>query len=158
MKYLFSLVAMFLLVNCSTNKTTAQYSTITYEAGACFGFCPIYKMTINADQTAIFEAQRFNFSKDTSSEKDEGTFSGKIDNVQYLKLVSILNSLNPKDLKDNYGNQNVSDLPTSYLTLNYKDGSMKKIKDYGKHGTPELEKLYQFFDDLKTNQNWTKIE
>ncbi len=158
MKYLFSLLAMFLLLNCSTNKVNSKYSTIEYEAGACFGFCPVYKMTINADRTAIFEAKRFNFSRDTSSEKDEGTFKGTINEIQYKELVTILNSLNPKELKDNYGNQNVSDLPTSYLTINYEDGSMKKIKDYGKHGTPGLEKLYQFFDDLKTNQNWMKIE
>ncbi len=149
---------MLLLLNCSTNKVNSKYSTIEYEAGACFGFCPVYKMTINADRTAIFDAKRFNFSRDTSSENDEGTFKGTINEIQYKELVSILNSLNPKDLKDNYGNQNVSDLPTSYLTLNYEDGSVKKIKDYGKHGTPGLEKLYQFFDDLKTNQNWTKIE
>lgn len=158
MKYLFGLIAMFFLVNCSTNKATSQYATITYEAGACYGFCPIYKMSINADRTAIFEAKRFNFSKDASSEKEEGTFKGKIDEAQYMKLMTLLKYLNPKDLKNEYGNQNVSDLPTSYLTLEYKDGSLKKIQDYGKHGTPELQKLYQFFDELKTNPTWTKID
>ena len=158
MKYLFSLLAMFLLLNCSTNKVNSKYSTIEYEAGACFGFCPVYKMTINADRTAIFEAKRLNFSRDTSSDKEEGTFKGTINEVQYKELVAILDSLNPKKLKDYYGIQNVSDLPTSYLKVDYADGSMKKIEDYGKHGTPELQKLYQFFDDLKTNQNWMKIQ
>ena len=158
MKYLFSIVSMFLLINCTTNKATAKYTTIEYEAGACYGFCPIYKMTINADRTAIFEAKRFNFSRDTSSDKEEGTFKGTINEVQYKELVAILDSLDPKKLKDFYGNQNVSDLPTSYLKIDYADGSKKKIEDYGKHGTPELQKLYQFFDELKTNQNWTKIQ
>lgn len=157
MKYLLSLLAFFLIVSCATHKTPSKYSKIEYSAGPCYGFCPIFKMTINADRSAIFEAERFNFSRDTTSEKSEGTFKGKIDQENYNKLISLLNSL-PNDLKNDYGNKNISDLPTSYLTLNYQDGTMKKIEDYGKHGTPDLEKVYQFFEDLKTNQNWTPIE
>ena len=159
MKYLLSFLTLVLLLNCSTNKTSTKYAQVKYEAGACFGFCPIYKISINADRTAIFEAKRFNFSRDTSSsDENEGTFKGTIDQVQYDKLLSILDSLNPKNLNDFYGNKNVSDLPTSYLTIKYKDASIKKIQDYGKRGTPELQNLYQFFDDLRTNQAWTKIE
>jgi hypothetical protein len=159
MKYLFSFLTLVLLLNCSANKTSIKYAQVEYEAGACFGFCPIYKISINSDRTAIFEAKRFNFSRDTSSsDENEGTFKGTIDQVQYDKLLSILDSLNPKNLNDFYGNKNVSDLPTSYLTIKYKDASIKKIQDYGKRGTPELQNLYQFFDDLRTNQAWTKIE
>lgn len=158
MKYLLSFLTLVLLLNCSANKTSI-YAQVEYEAGACFGFCPIYKISINSDRTAIFEAKRFNFSRDTSSsDENEGTFKGTIDQVQYDKLLSILDSLNPKNLNDFYGNKNVSDLPTSYLTIKYKDASIKKIQDYGKRGTPELQNLYQFFDDLRTNQAWTKIE
>ena len=158
MKYLLSLFAFTFLLNCSSTKTVVNYDRIEYEAGACFGFCPIYKMTINSDRTAIFEAERFNFSQDRSSEEKEGTFKGTINEDEYKQLISMLNSLEPKELKDYYGNKNVSDLPTSYLTLKFQDGTNKKIEDYGKHGTPDLEKVYQFFEDLKTNQTWTKIE
>ena len=158
MKYLLSLFAFTFLLNCSSTKTVVNYDRIEYEAGACFGFCPIYKMTINSDRTAIFEAERFNFSQDRTSEEKEGTFKGTINEEEYKQLLSMLNDLQPKDLKDYYGNKNVSDLPTSYLTLKFQDGTNKKIEDYGKHGTPDLEKVYQFFEDLKTNQTWTKIE
>ena len=158
MKYLLSLFAFTFLLNCSSTKTVVNYDRIEYEAGACFGFCPIYKMTINSDRTAIFEAERFNFSQDRTSEEKEGTFKGTINEEEYKQLISMLNDLQPKDLKDYYGNKNVSDLPTSYLTLKFQDGTNKKIEDYGKHGTPDLEKVYQFFEDLKTNQTWTKIE
>ena len=158
MKYLLSLFAFTFLLNCSSTKTVVNYDRIEYEAGACFGFCPIYKMTINSDRTAIFEAERFNFSQDRTSEEEEGTFKGTINEDEYKQLISMLNSLKSKDLKDYYGNKNVSDLPTSYLTLKFQDGTNKKIEDYGKHGTPDLEKVYQFFEDLKTNQTWTKIE
>ncbi|QOW10198.1 hypothetical protein Q73A0000_07395 [Kaistella flava (ex Peng et al. 2021)] len=157
MKYVLSLFSFLLIVSCATTKTTSKYSKIEYSAGPCFGFCPIFKMTINSDRTATFEAERFNFSRDTESQKSEGSFQGKIDQEHYNQLISLLDSL-PKDLKDDYGNKNVTDLPTSNLTLNYQDGHLKKVQDYGKRGTPELVKVYQFFEDLKTNQNWTKIE
>lgn len=158
MKYIFSLLGLLLLLNCSTTKNAATYSKIEYSAGACYGFCPVYKMTISSDRTALFEADRFNFSKDTQSEKAEGNFKGTIHPDQYNQLIAMLNKVQLKNLKDYYGNKNVSDLPTSYLTVTYQDGTVKKIQDYGKHGTPELEKLYQFFENLKTNQTWTKIE
>ncbi|MDQ0476422.1 DUF6438 domain-containing protein [Chryseobacterium sp. MDT2-18] len=158
MKYLFSLLVLTLLLNCSTNRGPAEYATIQYEAGACFGFCPIFKMTINKDRTTVFEAERFNFSRDTQSQESEGTFKGKIDQQKYDELTALLNALQLKNLKEDYGNKNVTDLPTSYLTISYQDGSFKKIQDYGKHGTPELVKLYQFFEELKTNQTWTKIK
>ena len=158
MTYVFSLVAFVLLLNCSSAKTDGQYSKIEYSAGACFGYCPIFKLTIKGDQTAIFEADRFNFSQDTSSDQKEGTFKGTIKPEQYNQLSGMLNSLQLQNLKNFYGNKNISDLPTSYLTVTYQDGSIKKIEDYGKHGTDDLAKLYQFFDELKLNQNWTKIE
>lgn len=158
MKYVLSLLSFVVMLSCATTLTTSNYSKIEYEAGACFGFCPIYKMTINKDRTATFEAKRFNFAQDVHSEENEGTFTGKIDPEKYKELLSMLNSLHPQDLNDYYGNKNISDLPTSYLTLNFEDGTEKKIQDYGKSGKPELIKLYLFFDDLKMNQTWTKIE
>ena len=158
MKYIFSLLGLLLLLNCSTTKNAATYSKIEYSAGACFGFCPIFKMSISDDRTATFEAERFNFSRDTQSQESEGNFKGTIKEEQFNQLITMLDAINPKNLKDYYGNKNVSDLPTSFLTITYLDGSVKKIQDYGKHGTLELEKLYQFFENLKTNQSWTKIE
>lgn len=158
MKYLFALFAFSLMLNCSTTQTPLKYSKIVYEAGPCYGFCPIYKMTINEDRSALFEAEQFNFSQERNSEKREGTFKGTIKPEDYQKLISMLNSLKPMQLKAYYGNQNVSDLPTSFLKINFQNGTKKDIEDYGKHGTPELEEIYQFFETLKTSQAWTKIE
>ena len=158
MKYLFALFAFSLMLNCSTTQNSVKYSNIVYEAGPCRGFCPTYKMTINEDRTAILEAEQFNFSQVRNPETSEGTFKGTIKQEDFNKLVAMLDSLNPKQLKAYYGNQNVSDLPTSFLKINFQDGTTKTIEDYGKNGTPELEKIYQFFEELKTSQSWTKIE
>lgn len=162
MKYLLSLFAAILLLSCSTQKNQSKYSVIEYEAGACFGFCPIYKMTINADRTAVLEAEHFNFSKGSSKDEfsnpREGTFTTTIKEADYNKLVALLDGLNVKNLQDKYGNQNVSDLPTSYLRIKFADGTSKNTEDYGKRGTEKLKETYQFFEDLKTNQQWTKVK
>lgn len=161
MKYLFTLLSLVLLTSCAT-VSSSKYSKIEYEAGACFGFCPIFKITIHPDRTAIIDAERFTFtdgrSKDEFSGPKEGIFKATIKESDYKTLVSKLDSLNLKSLKSYYGNKNVTDLPTSKLRVTFSDGSYKEIEDYGKHGTPELDELYNFIEDLRKNQSWTKVE
>ena len=82
MKYLLSIFASLVLLSCMSQKNSSKYSQIEYEAGACFGSCPIYKMTINPDRTAVLEAEHFNFSKEFSKgefdKPREGTFKTTI--------------------------------------------------------------------------------
>lgn len=162
MKYLFSLLTALLLFSCSTQKTPSKYSTIEYEAGACFGSCPIFKITINPDRTAVLEAEHFNFSKEFSkaefSKPREGTFKGTIKEEDYKKLTALLDGLAVQNLNEKYGERNITDLPTSYLRVNFTDGKSKNIEDYGKKGTEKLVEVYQFFEDLRHNQQWTKVK
>ena len=163
MKYLLSLFSIIFLFSCTTQKmSSSKYSTIEYEAGACFGSCPIYKMTIKADRTAVLEAEHFNFSKGFSKgefdKPREGTFKTTIKEVDYKKLITLLDGLDLKSLSDKYGSRNITDLSTSYLRVKFNDGSSKNIEDYGKRGTEKLKIVYQFFEDLKHNQQWEKVE
>jgi len=162
MKYLFSLLTAFLLFSCSTQKNSSKYSTIEYEAGACFGSCPIFKITINPDRTAVFEAEHFNFSKGFSKgefdKPREGTFKGTIKEADYNKLVALLNNLDVKNLDEKYGNRNVTDMATSYLRVNFADGTSKQVEDYGKKGNEKLVEVYKFFEDLRNNQQWSKVK
>ncbi|MDQ1163069.1 hypothetical protein QE422_003437 [Chryseobacterium sp. SORGH_AS 447] len=162
MKYILSLFAVILLFSCQSQKANSKYSRIEYEAGACFGSCPIFKITINPDRTAVLEAEHFNFSKGFSkSEFDkprEGTFKGTIKETDYNALIALLNNLNVKSLNEKYGERNVTDLPTSYLRIQFADGTTKHVEDYGKRGTEKLAELYKFFEDLRHNQQWTKVK
>lgn len=163
MKYLLGLFTIIFLFSCSSQKmSTSKYSTIEYEAGACFGSCPIFKMTINPDRTAILEAEHFNFSKEFSKgefdKPREGTFKTTIKEKDYKKLTVLLDDLNVKNLNEKYGTRNITDLPTSYLRIKFDDGSSKNIEDYGKRGSEKLIKLYKFIEDLKHNQQWEKVQ
>lgn len=162
MKYILSLCAFILLFSCTTQKTDSKYSTIEYKAGACFGSCPIFTMTINPDRTAVLEAEHFNFSKNFSkgefSEPREGTFQAVIKEADYKKLVALLNGLDVKNLQEKYGSRNITDLSTSYLKINFTDGTSKNVEDYGKRGSEKLREVYMFIEDLRHNQQWTKVK
>lgn len=161
MKYLLTLCAFVLFTSCATTNSS-KYSKIQYEAGACFGFCPIFKLTVNPDRTAVIEAERFTFtegrSKDEFSGPKEGTFKTTIKETDYNKLISLLDGLNLKTLKDKYGSKNVTDLPTAHLIITFGDGSTKHIEDYGKRGTEKLDVLYAFIENLRKSQTWTKVD
>ncbi|MCJ8153122.1 DUF6438 domain-containing protein [Chryseobacterium sp. SSA4.19] len=162
MKYVLTLCAFIVLFSCTAQKGNSKYSVVEYEAGACFGSCPIFKLTINPDRTAVLEAEHFNFSKEfAKSEFDkprEGTFKGTIKEADYNKLIVLLDELNVKSLNDKYGTRNISDLPTSYLRIKFSDGTVKNVEDYGKRGTEKLSQVYKFFEDLRLNQQWTKVK
>ena len=162
MKYLLSIFAVLILFSCNSQKNSSKYTQIEYEAGPCFGSCPMFKMTINPDRTAVFEAEHFNFSKGFSkSDFDkprEGTFKGTIKEEDYKKLTALIDDLNVKSLNDKYGTHDITDLPTSYLRLKFSDGSEKNIEDYGKQGTEKLVTVYRFFEDLRNNQQWEKVQ
>ncbi|WP_426473527.1 DUF6438 domain-containing protein [Chryseobacterium balustinum] len=162
MKYLFSLFSIIILFSCTSQKMSSKYSTIEYEAGACFGSCPIFKITINPDRTAVLEAEHFNFSKEFSKgefdKPREGTFKTTIKEKDYKKLTALIDDLNIKNLNEKYGTRNITDLPTSYLRIKFEDESSKNIEDYGKRGSEKLSILYKFFEDLKHNQQWEKVQ
>ncbi|MCD1118123.1 DUF6438 domain-containing protein [Chryseobacterium turcicum] len=162
MKYLLSFFSILFLFSCTSQKMSSKYSTIEYEAGACFGSCPIFKMTINPDRTAVLEAEHFNFSKEFSKgefdKPREGTFKTTIKESDYKKLTLLLDGLDLKNLNEKYGTRNITDLPTSYLRVKFEDGSSKNIEDYGKRGSEKLSTVYKFFEDLKHNQQWEKVQ
>ncbi|WP_027379135.1 DUF6438 domain-containing protein [Chryseobacterium daeguense] len=162
MKYLLALCAFVFLFSCNSQKANSKYSKIEYNATACFGFCPIFKMTINPDRTAVFDAEHFNFtdkpSKDEFSKTREGTFTGTIKEEDYNKLIALLDGLDVKNLNEKYGERNISDLPSSYLSITFADGTSKHVEDYGKHGSEKLAEVYKFFEDLRKNQQWTKVK
>ena len=160
MKYLLALIAAVFLFSCTT-QNKSNYSKIHYEAGACFGFCPIFKITINPDRTAVIDAERFTFtegrSKDDFSGPREGIFKTTIKQADYNKLISLLDDLDLKNLNGYYGNKNITDLPTANLRITFTDGSTKHIEDYGKGGTEKLDELYTYIEDLRKTQTWTRV-
>lgn len=143
-------------------QNSGAYSKIEYEAGACFGFCPIFKITILPDRSAVIEAEHFTFSegrsKDDFNHEREGTFTVTLTPEDYQQLLTLLDAANPRALQSYYGNRQITDLPTATLRLFYKDGTQKEIEDYGKHGTVELAAIYRHIENLRKTRQWTKTD
>ncbi|HEX7846403.1 MAG TPA: hypothetical protein VF476_11440 [Chitinophagaceae bacterium] len=79
-----------------------------------------------------------------------GVYESKI-NVEMIKeLEDLLGYINFPGLEDEYEIKLVSDLAT-VVTEVYYEGKMKKVKDYGYHGTFGLHLLYKFLNKIKTS-------
>lgn len=160
MKYLFSLFIILGLISCTASQTS-KYSKIEYEVGPCFGFCPIYKIIINADKTAILEAEHFNFSKGEGrgdlDKPREGTYRSIISKEDFDKLMTLADQANVKSLKGNYEDQRIMDASRTSLSIFFSDGSLKNIAMSAGEKPENLVKLVQYIIQLKEKQNWKKI-
>ncbi len=161
MKYLLALVMLIGLVSCKTSQTS-NYSKIEYEVGPCFGFCPTYKITIDADRNAILEAEHFNFSqggsKDDISKPREGTFKGMISTEDYQKLIALTDAAQVKTLKNSYIDDRIMDASKTNLRIFFSDGTKKDIAMSAGEKPEKLKALYTFIDQLKKDQKWEKVK
>lgn len=159
MKYLFSLFIILGLMSCTTSQTS-KYSKIEYEVGPCFGFCPIYKIIINPDRTAILEAEHYNFTQGERGQLDtprEGTFKSTISKEDFDKLISLTDAAEVKTLKDSYEDKRIMDASISYLRVYFSDGNKKEIKMSAGEKPEKLKALYAYISELKQNQKWQKV-
>ena len=122
-----------------------QIAKIDFEAGACYGTCPIFKMTIAKDGTAKYEAEKFN--------KQEGQFTAIIKTLQFDSLTSLIEKADVFSLNYSYTIP-VTDHPTYYLTVALTNGKTKSIKDYGPSGPDKLKKIYRLIFSLRETQDW----
>jgi hypothetical protein len=139
------------LWNIITHQKNHSVEKIEYQTGPCFGTCPEFKITINKDRVATYEAIRFN--KDEINSKNEGFFHALIDVDHYERIVSLLDYIDFEKLKDSY-RVNWTDDQTCILKITYDNGKSKEIEDYGLLGSFGLSNLYKMLFDLRNNQHW----
>ncbi len=118
---------------------------ISLSTSGCFGECPIFELTVGSDGTAVFNAIEYNDRK--------GKLQCEIDTASLGKLFRLANYIHPKRLADKYA-VHWTDDQTATLTVTFKDGSIKIIKDYGMIGTFGLERLYNAIFRLTGSQKW----
>jgi acetamidase/formamidase len=131
--------------------------SITLERTACFGTCPIYKLTIASDGSVTFQGQRFT--------KTTGTAKGKITADDFRQLVSEFEKINYFSLPDRYAPgtpvcpQMITDLPSANTSIKLK-GKMKSVSHY--HGCGDagalakLTALERRIDEVAGTQKWIK--
>ncbi len=160
------IAALGLLAGCSRlARTSANYDAggandlnITLTREACYGLCPQYHLTINADGKVVFEGK-----KDTEV---QGTATGDISKAKLDGLIKEFQSISFFDLEDAYDSDNcpssATDFPTVVISLTL-NGKTKKIRhdlgcseDSKEHNSypPGLKELENAVDTAAETKRW----
>jgi hypothetical protein len=109
----------------TTSKSTKDF--ITLERGACFGSCPIYKVTVASDGLVTFEGLEYT--------KTKGRATARIKRSSFKILVREFEKLNYFSLDDKYEpgapdcRQSVTDMPYMRSSIQLK-GKTKTVSHY----------------------------
>lgn len=144
---------------CNANKKTAEAPVLSakieenkeekvffLKRGACFGTCPIFKLTIYSTGKAIYEGE--------NHVEKLGQFEKNIGEEKLKALIKAFNAANFFEFEDEY-TSDITDFPTTYIEFT-QDGKSKKIKDY--YGAPEsLKALEKKLDAIANSEGWEKV-
>ncbi|PIF32361.1 hypothetical protein CLU81_2889 [Flavobacterium sp. 9] len=153
----------------SKRETIHYLDTLTYKFNA---FIEINKKVVNYDIESIkfildnnFEIEVYNNQNayynclntfNASNLKGnfyKGESRKKIDVAYFNELEKMLEYINVKDLPNEYTLDGY-DFPTVWLEIKFKDGSIKKIKDYGYQGTYGLNAIYDKMKKIALEIDW----
>ncbi|RYZ27969.1 MAG: hypothetical protein EOO10_11065 [Chitinophagaceae bacterium] len=139
-------------IEANPNPSAHRIEKVEYSTTMCYGTCPVFKVVINADKTAVWHAEEYN---EIGGKEVKGNFKTTIDQQRFKEIIDLLNYVDFERLKSNYA-VTWTDDQTSTLIITYDGGKTKSITDYGLIGTYGLDRVYQLLFELRENQNWTK--
>ena len=119
---------------------------ITLERTACFGTCPVYKVTLLEDGTVSYEGWEH--------VRVPGTHTWKIDPAAVLALARDMEKAGFFEMKDAY-TLPVTDMPTTYVTLT-SGGRSKRIKDYFA-APPALTAIEARIDEVSGAKGYVRV-
>ena len=123
-------------------------AVIGIEKTGCFGTCPIYKFEINGSGKAVYSGHRFVMVNG----KKEKIFDKK----QTMSLFKAFEEADFWDFEDVYTNEQIADLPTTYLTYS-RGGKSKKIAL--RYGFPDkLDALAKLTESFANSEHWIRDE
>ena len=132
-------------IEWNTRPAHYEVRSIIFKTYGCFGSCPVFEMKINDNGKATFNAIAYN--------KQKGRFTTIIKKENLSEIISLINYIDLKKLKDQYTVSWTDDAGCN-LIVKFNDGSVKKIYDYGMIGSFGLSRLYELFEQLRENQDW----
>jgi len=140
-----------------TGKSSTNEDQITLERTACFGTCPVYKLTIKSDGSVMFQGERFT--------KTTGPATGKISASDFRALVNEFNQVDYFSLADAYlpGTKEcpnrITDMPSATTSIRL-NGRTKAVAHYygcGSEGAVgKLTALEKRIDEVVGTQKWIK--
>jgi hypothetical protein len=125
---------------------------ITLERTECFGFCPVYKLTITADGSVVFEGRRF--------VKQEGVTISSVSPERLKQLMAEFDRVKFFSLEDDYSEIRLScptDQPSAITSIRI-NGKSKTINHYLGCLEPKVPKglteLENKIDEIVNTAQW----
>lgn len=120
---------------------------ITLKRTACFGTCPVYKLTVSGDGKVVYEG--------TSFVNVTGIQNSQISQEQIKELIDAFYAINYFALEDKY-DASITDMPTTITSITI-DGKTKKVVNY--YDAPKkLVELENKIDEITNSKQWVKGE
>ena len=88
---------------------------------------------------------------------DEVKAHAQIDSRQLTSFVELLNRIDVQGLKPSYTLHDVFDAGTSHLLIKFRDGTLKRIDDYGHQGNFALLSIYKWIYHFIQNLHWQPV-
>lgn len=128
-------------------QSVPKDARVSLERTSCFGECPIYSVSIDADGTVVYDGERF--------VRVEGRRTDRIPVSRVAALLETAGRIGFFDLKGKYSAM-VTDLPTTFVTIRA-NGRSKRIEDYV--GAPDgLHQLERDIDEAARTLRWVRID
>lgn len=148
------ILAVFLLVACKTkqasvevpNDIEAKEKFVSLYKGACYGKCPVYKITINGDGSFLYYGK--------SNVQKLGSYKGFIPEEETEPLFDKLITYEWSSFPDEYPIDNV-DFPQ--FTIEYYDGNIRKKIRANSNAAKELIQLAESLEMLSKQLSMEKL-
>jgi (2Fe-2S) ferredoxin len=123
---------------------------ITLERTACFGACPVYRLTIYGNGRVVYEGIQFVRTK--------GIIETTIGEDSVRQLVSEFQEADYFALKDSYEQRMATDMPSAITSLTV-NGRKKTVSHYhGDSSAPKkLTELENRIDDIVSSDQWVAV-
>jgi len=126
--------ASLVLSGCAGSKLATEFKkdnsdfTVETSTSACFGTCPVFKLSVDSDGSAVFEGIHYT--------KLEGEHQKKLSSTEVDSLKQLILENNFFELDSVYNDIRVSDLPSTTISVSLKEhGQTKKVM--GRYNEPQ---------------------
>lgn len=131
-----------------TSPTGPHEQLATLERTACFGYCPIYKVTIFRDGIVEYQGEKF--------VKIVGRATGRLTRRQLAQLEELFRRNGYLGLESSYERRDATDLPSAFTSYSPAGGETKAIRHYqGDLSAPKaLTQVEQGIDRIVNIEQW----
>ena len=140
---------------CATAALFAEppITRIVLERTACYGTCPVYKLTVHRSGQVVFAGEEYVHAR--------GIHHGRISAADFARITTKIQQMNFFKLRDRYDGKNpdgsgvtITDLPTRKTSVT-KGDQTKTVENYFR-GPPELKELEDLIDKVTKSTRWIR--